>query len=390
MKDNICIGLVGAGYAAHLHGNGYKSIRGVNLRLKTVCDIDLKKAMEVKEAFSFEQAISNYEELLNDPEIDVVDIVTPPFLHTKMAVMALNAGKHCICEKPLTGYYGHPEDPKPIGFIPKSKMYAAVLKEMDELKNAVDNAKGKFFYAENRVYAPMVQKAAEYIAAKKSKILFMKAEGSLKGSSSPVAGEWEKTGGGTLIRVGSHSIAGVLYLKQVEAAARGEIIGIESVVADTAKTTSCLSEYEHRHISARPNDVEDYSTVNITFTDGTKALVISTDTVLGGTKNYIEAYCNDGVYLCNIVPNDLLSTYFLDEDGIEDKQLSEMLPSKLGWNKAFVAEEIIRGHMGELQDFMETIALDKKPICNFDIAYQSIQIVYAAYVSSEENRRVFF
>lgn len=67
-------------------------------------------------------------------------------------------------------------------------------------------------YAENFVYAPAVLKAAEIITAKKSRILYAKGEESLKGSSSPVAGEWDKTGGGTFIRTGSHPLSAILNI----------------------------------------------------------------------------------------------------------------------------------------------------------------------------------
>lgn len=387
----VCVGVVGSGYAAYLHGNGYEKVSGVPVRLKTVVDIDLTKAEQVKVRYGFEQAITSFDELLNDPEIDVVDIVTPPSLHPSMIEKTLAAGKHVICEKPLTGYFGQPDDVVPIGKnVPKSKMYEEVLKSMDELKKIVDACDKKFLYAENYVYSTPIRKAAEIIAAKKSKILFLKGEESLKGSSSPVAGEWKGTGGGTLVRAGCHPLSGVLWLKQQEAMARGEEITIKSVMADTGVATNCLSEYEHRHISAQPNDVEDFATVTITFSDGTKALVISTDTVLGGTKNYVEIYCNDNALMCNITPTDILNTYFLDEEGLDDVVISEMLPAKLGWNKAFVSDEVIRGYMGELQDFIETIAYDKKPSSDFDLAYQTIKVIYAAYLSAEEGRRVNF
>jgi predicted dehydrogenase len=387
----VCVGVVGSGYAAYLHGNGYEKVSGVPVRLKTVVDIDLTKAEQVKVRYGFEQAITSFDELLNDPEIDVVDIVTPPSLHPSMIEKTLAAGKHVICEKPLTGYFGQPDDVVPIGKnVPKSKMYEEVLKSMDELKKIVDASDKKFLYAENYVYSTPIRKAAEIIAAKKSKILFLKGEESLKGSSSPVAGEWKGTGGGTLVRAGCHPLSGVLWLKQQEAMARGEEITIKSVMADTGVATSCLTEYEHRHISAQPNDVEDFATVTITFSDGTKALVISTDTVLGGTKNYVEIYCNDNALMCNITPTDILNTYFLDEEGLDDVVISEMLPAKLGWNKAFVSDEVIRGYMGELQDFIETIAYDKKPSSDFDLAYQTIKVIYAAYLSAEEGRRVNF
>ncbi len=386
---SVCVGVVGGGYAAYLHGNGYEKVSGVPVRLKTVVDIDVKKAEAVKERYGFETAGDSYDAMLVDPEIDVVDIVTPPFLHTEMIEKAFAAGKHVICEKPLTGYHGRSGDERPIGLrVPKAKMYAAVMEDLEKLRAAVGRTDKKFFYAENYVYATPVVKAAEILSKKKSKILFMKGEESLKGSSSPVAGDWEKTGGGIFIRCGTHPLTGILYLKQVESRARGEKIEIESVLADTGMATKCLTEHEHRHIAARPFDVEDFSNVTITFSDGTKAIVIATDVVMGGTKNYIEVYSNDSVLMCNITPTDILNTYFLDEDGLEDVTISEMLPAKLGWNKAFVSDEIIRGYMGELQDFVDTIAHDREPVSNFQLAYDTARVMYAAYQSAEEDRRI--
>ena len=386
----VVIGTVGAGYAAHLHGNGYRKVSGVPVRLKTVCDLQQNLAEQLKEEFGYEQITADYQDLLDDPEIDVIDIVTPPFLHCTMAIQALDAGKHVICEKPLTGYFGKKGEQNIGATTPKGEMYRAVLATMDELKQAVDRNPGKFFYAENFVYATPVQKAAEILRAKKSKILFMKGEESLKGSSSPLAGKWNATGGGSLIRVGSHPLTGMLWLKQQEAKARGEEITVQSVIADCGVATACLTEEEHRHISARPEDVEDFGTITITFSDGTKCMTIASDVVLGGSKNYIEIYSNDSSLMCNLTPTDLLNTYFLDENGLEDVTIGEMLPSKLGWNKAFVSDEIIRGYMGELQNFVETIAYDGEPTSDFALAYETVKVLYAAYQSAEEGRRISF
>ena len=389
-RKTVVIGTVGAGYAAYLHGNGYEKVNGVSVRLKTVCDLNLSLAEKVKERYGYEQAVSDYHLLLEDPEIEVIDIVLPPFLHTSIAVEAMEAGKHVICEKPLTGYFGRPGQENIGVTVPKSEMLRQCLAEMDRLKEVVERTGKKFMYAENFVYATPVQKAAEIIRAKKSKLLFMKGEESLKGSSSPVAGKWNKTGGGTLMRTGTHPMGGMLWLKQQEAAARGEEITVKSVSCDVGCATRCLSEEEHRHIAARPEDVEDYGIISVTFSDGTKALCIASDTVLGGTKNYIEIYGNNTALNCNITPTDLLNTYFLDEDGLEEVEISEMLPAKLGWNKAFVNDEIIRGYMGELQDFAESVAYDREPASGFSLAYETTKVIYAAYQSAEEGRRIDF
>ncbi|WP_342505157.1 Gfo/Idh/MocA family oxidoreductase [Sporosarcina sp. FSL K6-2383] len=387
----VTVALVGAGYAAHLHGRGYSKVHGVNIRLKTIVDLDMVRAEEIAKAYGFEQITADFNEVLSDQEIDVIDIVTPPHLHLKFALEALKAGKHVICEKPLTGYFGEEDDEKPIGHnVSKAKMYESVLREIEEAKKIIASNKKMFMYAENYIYSPNILKAAEIIRSKKSKLLFMKGEESIRGSSSAVAGIWEKTGGGALIRLGCHPISGVLWLKQVEADARNEEISVVSVSADTGNIITSLTDYDKRHLTGKPIDVEDFANVTITFSDGTKAVVMSSDHVLGGTKNYIEIYANDGVLMCNITPTDNLQTYFLDQEGLEDVYISEMLEEKTGWNNVFVAEEILRGYTYELQDFMECIVEDRQPLSGIDLAYETIKVVYAAYFSASEGRRIHF
>lgn len=390
-KKEVVIGMAGAGYGAILHCDGYKKVSSVNVRLKTICDISLEKAEKIKTVYNFERVETDFDKMIKDPEIDVIDIVTPPFLHKDMIIKALDAGKHVICEKPLTGYFGKNEDIEPIGKnVSKQKMYDTVVEELDEIKEAIRRNHQKFMYAENYVYAPSIQKSVEILKNKNSKILFLKGEESLKGSSSPVAGEWNKTGGGSLIRVGCHPLAGVLYIKKEEAAYRGIDIDIESIVADMGQITSNLSEEELKYHTIRVNDVEDFANVTITFTDGSKAVIMASDTVLGGTKNYVEIYANNAAMINNLTPTDALNVYMLDEEGMEDIKFSEMLPKTLGWNKAFVADEILRGFTDELIDFMECIAFDRNPLSDFKLAYDTTRAIYAAYVSYENNKRFVY
>ena len=383
-KGEICIGVAGAGRATELHMNALKRNSGIPVCYKHIIARRMEQVNVAKERYGFINASLNFDDLLNDPEIDVIDICTPPYAHEDMIIRALEAGKHVICEKPLTGYFGLPGDKEPIGkYVSKSVMYEEVLKSIDRIKEVIDRSEKKFMYAENFVYAPAVIKSAEIIRKKKSRILYAKGEESLKGSSSPVAGEWSKTGGGTFIRTGAHPLSAILWLKQQEALTRGEEIMVQSVFADMGQITPQLSEYEHRHIAARPNDVEDTSTVILTFSDGTKATVIATDTLLGGSKNYVELYCNDAAITCNLTMSDLMSTYFLDEERLDDVYISEMLPSKTGWNHPFLEDEIIRGYMDEMRDFMEAIYFDHEPKSSFSLAYDTMKIIYAAYKSAE-------
>lgn len=386
MKE-VCIGMIGAGRATELQMNALKKVTNIPVRYKTIMARRPEQLIPAKEKYGFEQISYSFEEVINDEDINVISICTPPYVHADMIIQAMKAGKHVICEKPLTGYFGEVGETLVGIKTPKSIMYEKLLESMEKLKKVVEASDRKFMYAENFVYAPSVVKAAEIIKAKKSKILYIKGEESLKGSSSYVAGEWNKTGGGTFIRTGTHPLSAILWLKAQEASAHGKKITVENVLADMATVTPFLTEYEHRHIMARPKDVEDIGTVVLTFSDQSRAVVIATDTLLGGSKNYIELYCNDAALNCTLTMNNMMDTYFLDEEGLEDVYISEMLSSKTGWNHPFILDEIVRGYADEMQDFMEAIYYDREPKSGFQLAYDTAKIVYAAYASAEAGCR---
>lgn len=388
MKDRVTVGVVGAGRALELHTFGYKR-SNIPVRLKTVMARRPEKIRRAVQLYGFEKGTAYYEDLINDPEIDVIDICTPPYIHKEEIIRAMRAGKHVICEKPLVGYFGRPGDPEPIGEkVSKKIMYECLLKDLDELRSVVKESGRRFMYAENFVYAPAVLKAAEIIRAKKSRILYMKGEESLKGSSSAVAGEWSKTGGGIFMRNGVHPLGAILYLKEQEALTRGTNVTVKSVVGDMGFATRCLTEHEHRHIAAMPHDVEDAGTAVITFTDGSKATIISTDNLLGGSKNYVEVYANDTAITCRLTMNDAMETYMVDDEGMEGVYLSEMLPIVTGWNKPFVADEMLRGYCNEIVDFMGAVIDDREAEGCFELAAQVMKVTYAAYYSDEEGRRI--
>lgn len=383
-KGEICLGVVGAGRATELHMNALRRFSGVPVCYKRIVARRYEQVNAAKLRYGFQEASLDFNDLLNDPAIDIIDICTPPYVHEEMIEKAMLAGKHVICEKPLSGYFGKETDLKPIGLhVSKVQMYEELLTSLDRLREVVKASGKKFMYAENFVYAPAIVKAGEIIRKKKSKILFAKGEESLKGSSSPVAGQWDKTGGGTFIRTGAHPLSAILWLKRIEAEARGEKITVSSVFADMETITKGLSEYEHRHIAANPMDVEDCGTVILRFSDKSRAVVMATDTLLGGSKNYVELYCNDAVVNCKLTMSDLMDTYFLDEERLDDVYISEMLPSKTGWNHPFLEDEIIRGYTDEMRDFIESVYYDREPKSGFELAYDTIKIIYAAYKSAE-------
>lgn len=385
----ITVAIIGAGFAGNFHCNAYTKVNTVHVRLKTICDNNMERADALKEKWGFEIATPDYDSVLADPEIDLIDITLPPVLHVNFAAKAMAAGKHVVCEKPLSGYFGMPGDPEPIGDkVSKRKMYECMMADLEQVKTAVEESDKKFFYAENYIYSPAIVKAAEILRAKKSRVLYSVGDCSIHGSTSVLSSHWAKVGGGTLMRLGSHPIAGVLYLKQVEAEAHGEDIRPVSVTADVGRIATRLTEEERKYLLADPVDVEDFSTVTISFSDGSKSVILCNDNTMGGIHNTIKLYSNDGVMDCNMTMADNMSTYFADQSGLENVYISENLKAKTGWNKVLVAEETLRGYAEEMNAFAECIAFDRRPESDFRLAYDTMKVIYAAYTAAEEGRRV--
>ena len=101
------IGVVGAGFMGKAHCVALSNMPKLFTDapyvpvFKTVCDIVPEIAEDFKERFSFEKACTDYRDIINDPEIDIVCVCTPNDSHAEISIAALKAGKHVICEKPI-------------------------------------------------------------------------------------------------------------------------------------------------------------------------------------------------------------------------------------------------------------------------------------------------
>lgn len=384
----IRVGLVGCGFVSELHMYAFRRVYGVDVEVAAVAARG-DHVVEFARRHQIPRVFRSFAELIADRELDVVDICTPPNLHAEMIVAAMQAGKHVICEKPFAGYFGREGDPQPIGKkVPKAQMYERVLAEMDATRAAIERTGKLFMYAEDWIYAPAVAKIAEIIRATKDKILFMKGEESHSGSHAAHAAQWAMTGGGSLIRMGCHPLSAVLYLKQVEAKARGETIRVASVTGDVGNVTASLKPEERTYIKANPVDVEDWGTLTATFSDGTKATVFSGDMIMGGVRNLIETYTSGGSLFANITPNTHLMSYQTSEEKLASVYITEKVDRKTGWQYVCLEEEWTRGYLQEIQDFMECAASGRQPLSDLALAYETIKVNYAGYWAAEEGRRV--
>lgn len=392
--DEIRVGMVGAGFAADFHVEAFARVRGINARVVAVTAPREERRVEFAQRHAISGVYGSLAEMLDSEQIDVVDLCVPTYVHAEYIVQAASAGKHVIVEKPLTGYtgeLGQPEDELIGDTIPKARMMDWVLDQCRYVQMEIEHAGVRVMYAENWVYAPALQKARRLVEAGAGTVMRMVAEESHSGSHASYAKYWRLAGGGSLLRTGSHPVGGVLYLKQAEGLARdGRPIRPKSVVAETARLLemdSFRAEGE-RYLTGDLADCEDFGSALITFEDGSVASVTSSDVVLGGIYNYVKLFCSQGRIECNLNPNDQCVVYGPSADAFGDEYLAEKLSTRAGWNFASPDEHWASGYHQEMQDFAECVAFGREPLSGWTLARDVVAVIYAAYVSAEEGRRV--
>ena len=390
------IGMVGARYGAQMHLTNFTNLPAGAVEIRGVCS----RSKESAEAFARDAKVAfvtdDFDALLARKDIDVVDLCVPPAKHHEFAIRAANAGKHIIMEKPLTGYFGEPGDPEPIGLkVPRAKMREGARRNAEAVREAVQRAGVKFCYAENWVYAPPIDKMRRLIAASQGSILELRAEENHSGSNSVFSRDWKNTGGGALLRMGVHSVGACLHLKQWEGQQRlGRGIRPTAVVADVADLVHSDAAVHARTaganqwISANPIDVENWANLVIHFEDGARANVIVNDTGLGGLNTRVTAFMTDGVIKANMTSNDAIETYAPDAAVFSNEYFTEKLETKAGWNRPSVDEDWFRGFAQEIQDFVGAIRENREPRSGIDLAVDCVEVIYAGYQAAEEGRRV--
>ncbi len=133
--------LVGCGRISELHALGYKNLPGA--RLHGLCDVDISRAETRGKEWGVQKIYRDYEEVLSDPAVQIVEILTPHHLHCTMTEEAARAGKHISVQKPM----------------------ALNLQEADLMIDAARRGGVMLRIYENFVYYPPYVKAKELIEA---------------------------------------------------------------------------------------------------------------------------------------------------------------------------------------------------------------------------------
>ena len=137
----VRVGIVGCGAVAHKHAYALKKIK--EAEVKAVADIDGEKAKNFAMKFGVKRYYSSLSDMLLNEELDAVLVLTNPQSHCKLAVEAMNAGKHVLVEKPL----------------------CVTAKEAEEMVEVSKKNNVILFPIEQFLFTPAIQKAIELISS---------------------------------------------------------------------------------------------------------------------------------------------------------------------------------------------------------------------------------
>ena len=103
----IGIGVIGTGFMGKAHSIAYSasaSVFGIGLRpnLEIVCDLSPERANQRATDLGFSRHTDKWQDVVNDPRVDLISVCTPNNTHSEISIAALEKGKHVWCEKPMS------------------------------------------------------------------------------------------------------------------------------------------------------------------------------------------------------------------------------------------------------------------------------------------------
>ncbi|QDP41651.1 Gfo/Idh/MocA family protein [Radiobacillus deserti] len=333
------VGVVGCGSIAnHRHLPEYQNNPAVEI--VAVCDIVEERAKTTAELFGAANYYTDYQELIQNNDVDMISVCTPNYLHAPVSIAALNAGKHVLCEKPM----------------------ATSEAEAKDMIAASEKSGKKLMIGHNQRFVPSHQKAKELIAnGELGRIYSFRTafgHGGPEGWSADGKKSWffkkEEAFIGALGDLGVHKADLLRYILGEE------VKEVASFVEGNAKQNSTV--------------------------DDNAVALLRTESGIIGTLAASWAY----------VSSEDNSTVIYGEHGImrleEDPVYSMIIQYKDGSTVNYQLGQIQtnenQSNSGVIDHFVSSVQNDEQPLITGEEGWKSLQVIIAALEANETKKNV--
>ena len=342
MARPVRVGLAGSQFISSIHAEALKTVP--QAELFAVASPTPGHAAAFAERHGIPHHFTDYQQLLEAGEVDLIVLGVPNDLHCDFTVRAAAAGKHVVCEKPL----------------------CMNLAEADRMIGACGRAGVKLMYAEELCFAPKYVRLKKLLddGALGEPTLLKQAE-KHDGPHAPHFWDVDRSGGGVAMDMGCHAIEFFRWLLNKRS--------IASVYAHMAT-----------QVHGDKTQGDDNALILVEFEGGCVGLAEESWTKLGGMDDRAEVYGSKGVAFADLLRGNSIVTY--STSGYD--YAVEKAGTTAGWSFTIYEEIWNYGFPQEMAHFVDCVQNDKPPRETGEDGRAVLEALLAAYLSAGTGAKV--
>lgn len=342
MTERVGVGIIGSQFISAIHAESLRHCAAA--RLEAVASPTPGNAARFAGQHQIPRHFTDYRDLLQLDEIQMVVLGVPNDLHCQIAVDAARAGKHIVVEKPL----------------------CLNLAEADQMIAAARQAGVKLMYAEELCFAPKYVRMKQLLdsGALGSPTLIKQSE-KHDGPHAPHFWDVRRSGGGVTMDMGCHAIEFFRWM-----------LGrppIKSVYAQMS--TQVHGDKTHG---------DDNALIIVEFAGGVIGLAEESWTKLGGMDDRAEVHGSRGVAYADLLHGNAIETY----SSVGYDYAVEKAGSTQGWSFTIYEEAWNYGFHQEMAHFVDCVQHDRQPLVTGEDGRAVLEALFAAYLSAGTGQKI--
>jgi predicted dehydrogenase len=343
----VRIGLVGSQFVTTIHLEALRSVPGAEVVAVTSATEPHARAFAERHAIP--RWFTDYRKMYDIPDLDMVILGLPNDLHCDATVVAAAAGKHVVCEKPL----------------------CLNLAEADRMIEACRAAKVKLMYAEELCFTPKYVRLKQLVdEGALGKVHLVKQSEKHDGPHAAWFWDVARSGGGVAMDMGCHAIE---FFRWLLGGPKGGKARVESVYAD-------MGTYVHGDRTRG----DDSTTLMMKMAGGATGIAEESWVKPGGMDDRAEVYGSEGVAYADLLRGNAIHTYSQRGYGYAVEKAGQTK----GWSFTIYEEAWNYGFPQEMRHFVDCVRHDLPPVCTGEDGRAVLEVIFAAYASAAQGRRI--